>query len=235
MTGQTVSSTPFEESTQGGDIYYLSACDQGLISRVALADMSGHGCDVASVADELLQLIRRHISTWDQSEVMRGLDRALGAGTRDSQYATAVVLGYFREVSQLVFTLAGHPRPLWLHARENRWEFLEHDTARPTPPLAELPLGLISGTPYQQTVVDLAPGDLVILYTDAVFESKDRDGEELGLERLLELAQALPITSPTVAGRALLAAVKRFRHGRPPDDETLIVLHRPQEGSTISR
>lgn len=57
--------------------------------------------------------------------------------------------------------------------------------ARPTPPLAELLLGLIPGTPYQQTVVDLAPGDFVILYTDAVFEAANGEGEELGLEGLL--------------------------------------------------
>jgi len=226
-----VYSRPFEQSLQGGDVHYLSVCDQGLISRVALADVSGHGCGVSSVAKLLLQLIRRHINTWDQSDLMSALDQTLGEGTRDSQYATAVVLGYFRELGQLVFTLAGHPRPLWFHADDERWDFLEHDTALAALPLAQLPLGLISGTSYQQTVVDFAPGDLVILYTDAVFESENEGGEQLGLERLFELAKTLPVDSPAAAGRALLSALEIFRNGQPSqDDETVIVLQRPQAG-----
>ena len=41
-----VHSEPLESTSGGGDVYYLSVCNAGLLSRVALADVSGHGPDV---------------------------------------------------------------------------------------------------------------------------------------------------------------------------------------------
>ena len=76
------------------------------------------------------------------------------------------------------------------------------------------------------------PDDLLLLYTDGVNESEDGQGEQVGLDGLLEIADGLPKTSAAAAGEALIAAVARFRGSAPPeDDETVIALHRhPQPG-----
>ncbi len=231
-----VCSRPFDQLASGGDVHYLSVCDRGLISRVALADVSGHGQAVTSEAELLLDLMRRHINTWDQSEFMRDLDASLFEDQQGAQYATAVLLGYYRKGGQLVFTNAGHPPPLWFHAAEQRWAFLEHGNAPAATPLSGLPIGLISGTSYQQSLIDFAPGDMVILYTDAILEAVNQEGRQFGPARLFELAKTLPTGSPAVAGRALQGAVKDFRNGAyAGDDETLIVLQRIRENFAEER
>ena len=61
-----VYSMPIESSTGGGDVHYLSVCNAGLVSRIALADVSGHGPEVNTVAQLLLRLMHRYINDWDQ-------------------------------------------------------------------------------------------------------------------------------------------------------------------------
>ena len=220
-----VYSAPFE-SSRGGDVHYLSVCDEGRLSRIALADVSGHGAQIHIVAESLLQLMHYYIDTWDQSAFMRDLGRTFGETQADARYATAVVLGFHRELSQVAYTNAGHPAPLWFHASEERWGVLSEDEM-PSAALTDLPLGLIRGTEYQQTFATLGPGDLLILYTDGIIEAENYAGELLGTQRFLELAKGLPTDSPEAAGRSLLSKVDKFSGGlRAGDDQTLIVLQR---------
>ena len=93
--------------------------------------------------------------------------------------------------------------------------------------IVNLPLGLIPGTSYSQTAIQLEPGDLLLLYTDGVSEACDESGTQLGLERLLSIAHSLPTESPVAAGEGLLAAVSGFRGTAPAgDDETVLALQR---------
>jgi hypothetical protein len=69
----------------------MSVCDHDLISRVALADVSGHGRVVSTMAETLQRLMRENINVWDQSDFIRGLnDTFLLSG--QNKYATAIVL-----------------------------------------------------------------------------------------------------------------------------------------------
>ena len=220
-----VYSKPLEASTGGGDVHYFSVCSGGLISRVAVADVSGHGPGVSPVAETLRTLMRRHIDTWDQSDFMRDLDRSFREDREGSEYATAAMLGFFRKENQLVFTNAGHPLPLRYRAGENSWELLMEDEA--VAPLSDLPLGLIRGTTYRQTVVDLSFDDTVVLYTDAIVEIENVRGEQLRSAGLLELAKELPTDAPATLGRALVEDVHHFGAGQARrDDETVVVIQR---------
>jgi len=59
-----------------------------------------------------------------------------------------------------------------------------------------LPIGLIPGTDYRQTVLTLEPSDLLVLYTDGVTEAENYAGESLDREQLLKWAREAPIDSP---------------------------------------
>src|SRR5918996_1709513 len=74
-----VYSAPLELGHDGGDIHYLSACDQGVLSRVVLADVSGHGRAVAAVAEQLLRLVRRHMNRLEQPALISELSDSLQA------------------------------------------------------------------------------------------------------------------------------------------------------------
>lgn len=221
-----VCSAPFEGSS-GGDVYYLSVCDPGVLSRVVLADVSGHGAGVSEAAVRLQSHMYRHINAWDQSEFVRDLGETLRRDGLETNYATAVTVSYYPSTRQLMFTNAGHPEPLWYRASADRWEFLTDEVAATAGTLSGLPLGLIPGTSYRQSAVSLDPGDIIILYTDSLIESETAAGEQVGRDRLLDFAKQAPIDSPAEAGESLVRRVRAFvAASAPTDDETIIVLQR---------
>ncbi len=221
-----VASAPIHEGEGGGDLHYMSVCDYDLISRVALADVSGHGREVDVVTQALRKLMQKNINAWDQSDFMRGLNEAFGQGEH-KKYATAIILSFHRILGRLAFSNAGHLPPLWYHASEQAWGWLEEGTEAKK--IAGLPVGLIRGTEYSQTVVALKPGDLLVLYTDGITEASNDTGQELGRNSFLEWARQAPIDSPSALGENLLQRLESFRGASQNDDETLLILQREQE------
>ena len=119
--------------------------------------------------------------------------------------------------------------PLWYHHADRSWGWLEESRSSNPGQIAGLPVGLIRGTDYRQTVVTLAASDILVLYTDGITEARNGSGSELGHERLREWVRDLPVDSPAAIGEGLLDRLTSFRHGPPGDDETLIVLQRPRD------
>jgi serine phosphatase RsbU (regulator of sigma subunit) len=138
------------------------------------------------------------------------------------------VLGYNRVKGRLAFTNAGHLPPLWYHAAQQKWSWLEEEADPQARKVSGLPVGLIPGTDYLQTVITLAPLDLLVLYTDGVTEAENAAGQDLGRQRLLEWAQVAPVDSPKALGQSLMNRLEEFR-GNHNDDETLLVLQRVKE------
>ena len=222
-----VYSSPLK-SNSGGDLHYLSVCDYAIfsrvLSRILLADVMGHGQGVSTMAEQLHSMMQQHINTWDQSDLMKELNRSFRDGIIGVQYATLVILGYNSTNGQLAVTNAGHPPPLWYRGADHTWSWLDDTISSSSDKAAGLPVGLIPGTEYCQTVVPLAPSDRLLLYTDGITEAENHSGEQLGPDRLLEWAQLLPPGSAAEAGQAMLDRVDKFRSAPPTDDESLIVL-----------
>lgn len=225
-----VASVPINEEEGGGDLHYMSVCDYDLISRVALADVSGHGNEVNAVTQTLRNLMHKNINAWDQSDFMRGLNDAFRQ-TGNDKYATAIVLSFHRVMGRLAFSNAGHLPPLWYHAARKAWGWLEEGIEAKK--VSGLPVGLIPGTDYSQTVVTLKPSDFLVLYTDGITEAGNETGQELGREQLLEWARQAPVDFPRLLGEALLQRMELFRGKVRNDDETLVVLQREKESRLL--
>jgi phosphoserine phosphatase RsbU/P len=211
-------SEPTEQSLKGGDVHYVSLCSKGLLTRLALADVSGHGPSASDTAILLRNLIHKHIDTWDQSELMRELNNSLTGRTTNSQYASALLFAYYRPTAELVFTNAGHPPALWYHAATKSWDWLEAGTAM-THQIEGLPLGLIEGTAYIQVAVQIEPNDLLLLYTDGITEARNAEGEMLEREGLLAMVQSFEAKNPAQMANGLIARLNEFRNGAEPDDD----------------
>jgi hypothetical protein len=84
--------------------------------------LGGRGHDVSAVTETLRELMRQNIKLWDQSEFMRGLNDAFN---KSKKYATAIVLSFHRITGRLAFSNAGHLPPLWYHAAQRSWGWLE--------------------------------------------------------------------------------------------------------------
>lgn len=227
-------SVPHEQSERGGDIYYLSNCAAGLITRFVLADVSGHGEQVAEIARALRALMRRHINTADQTRFAVALNGELSSLGIAGRFATALLLTYFAPTDHMIVCNAGHPRPLIHRASYQGWELLDsrspggRNTTERGPGaigIANLPLGILDPTDYEQFAVRLEEGDVLVLYTDALIEARDRDGKELGEEGLLDLVKGCSMGMENDLGEAIRQRVA-VRTGREAldDDATVIVL-----------
>ena len=197
---------------------------------MALADVSGHGSEVDAATQTLRKLMHKNINAWDQSDFMRGVNETFGQ-SGDHKYATAIVLSFHRVLGRLAFSNAGHLPPLWYHAAQRAWGWLEEGTEAKK--VSGLPVGLIPGTEYSQTVVALKPSDLLVLYTDGITEAGNETGQELGREQLLEWARRAPVDSPRALGEDLLQRLELFRGKVRNDDETLLVLQREKESRLL--
>ncbi len=219
-----VYSTPLEAGRDGGDVHYLSVCSKGMVSRIAVADVAGHGSYASSTAGNLRKILQRHTDNWDQAALMWELNEAFAREPREGLFATAAVLGFYLETGELLFSSAGHPPALWYRAREKSWEVLQDGTPYSVE-IGGLPLGLIPGTAYFQTGVRLGSGDTLVLYTDGITEARNPTGNELGQKGLLEMLRAAKPASPVDTCQNLLSALNAFRGDQPRhDDETLLVL-----------
>jgi sigma-B regulation protein RsbU (phosphoserine phosphatase) len=92
---------------------------------------------------------------------------------------------------------------------------------------AGVPLGLLADVAYDRLVVKPQSRDLLVLYSDGVTEATSPAGDELGRDRLMNLARTLDSSSPETLGTQLTSAVRAFRgDGEPLDYETIIVIQR---------
>src|SRR6516164_7496033 len=219
-----VYSKPFGQAQRGGDVYYVSSCATGRISRLLLADVSGHGTSVASTAADLRTLMRRFVNRLDQKEFVRLLNEQFTALSRHGSFATAVVTTFFAPTRRLSLCNAGHPRPL-LRSADGRWSFLGHQDHPEKKGPRNIPLGIFQVADYEQLDVELDPGDCLISYTDALIESCDADGEMLGEEGLLRIVNPLgDIPAERLIPSLLQEITERFPKNLAADDVTLLIL-----------
>lgn len=221
-----VYSTPIDPGAGGGDVHYFSVCSKGMVSRIAVADVAGHGRGASSMAEKLRIVLQKHTDNWDQIILMQELNEAFARESAKGQFATAEVLGFYIETGELLFCNAGHPPALWYRTGENSWEFLQASTPS-SAGVTDLPLGLIAGTSYCQGGVRLSVGDMLVLYTDGITETMGISGSRLGQDGLMKLVKSLPADSPADFSRALVSGVQAFREDQScRDDETLVVIQR---------
>lgn len=100
---------PFRSSDGGGDVYYLSSCASGRITRMLLADVSGHGASVAPVAVALRDLMRRNINFIKQTQLVASLNSQFESISATGCFATALVSTFFSPTKTLSVCNAGHP------------------------------------------------------------------------------------------------------------------------------
>jgi sigma-B regulation protein RsbU (phosphoserine phosphatase) len=208
-------------------VHYVSVCTNCIVSRVALADVSGHGTAVAALGVTLRGLMSRYLLALEQNGLMRDLNRAVYTGLDTVHYATMVAVGWHGRRDVLVLSNAGHPPPLWYRASRDEWRWLETASAPERNRPAGVPLGLLAEAEYGRVVIRPEMADLVVLYSDGVSEALNETGDELGRDGLLDIARGLDRRSAECFGQQLTSALRGYRgHGAALDDETIIVLRR---------
>jgi len=219
-----VYSKPFGQAQRGGDVYYVSSCATGRISRLLLADVSGHGQAVASTAADLRTLMRRFVNCLDQKELVRLVNEQFTALSGHGSFATAIVTTFFAPTRRLSLCNAGHPRPLLFRVLDGRWAFLGHPDHFERKGPRNVPLGIFQLAEYEQLDIELDPGDCFVGYTDPLIESCDANGEMLGEEGLLRIVNLLgDVPGEQLIPSLLREIAERFPRNLDGDDVTLLV------------
>jgi serine phosphatase RsbU (regulator of sigma subunit) len=175
------------DGPHGGDIHYLSVCGSGLLTRVCLADVAGHGDAVAAVGREMYGQLRRSVDTMDERRVLRAIDRRVST-TPLATITTAVMVTYYPPSRRLTVSYAGHP-PAWFYtAASGTWSPIDPEPARSSSrgPVG-LPLGTGLAPGFTRRRIPTSQGDRLLLLTDGVLEATSPDGEEFGQAGLARL------------------------------------------------
>ncbi len=218
-------SKPFGQAQRGGDVYYVSSCASGRISRLLLADVSGHGKSVASTAADLRTLMRRFVNRLDQKEFVRLLNEQFTALSRQGTFSTAVVTTFFAPTRRLSLCNAGHPRPLLFRNFDGRWSFLGHEDNPGKKAHATFLLAFFNSPTMNISTLNLIPATACVSYTDALIESCDADGEMLGEEGLLRIVNLFgDIPADKLIASLLQEIAERFPENLSADDVTLMVV-----------
>jgi len=227
LTG-TIFSSPCSGEA-GGDVYYLSACSAGLVARLALADVVGHGEAVSQMSEWMYDSLRRNMNRPDPSRIFEDVNRrALAKGI--GAMTTAVCLTYYSLRSTLYFCYAGHHSALIYRKSEKRWRRLDiSESGRRLP--RNLPLAVDGSVRFDVNTAKIEAGDRILIYSDGLTEAPNRNGGQFGEPRLCRILESHADESCHSLGEMLLTNLRRFtgRCGWPEahfdhDDVTFVLL-----------
>jgi serine phosphatase RsbU (regulator of sigma subunit) len=209
---------------RGGDVHYMSVCGSGLLARVCIADVLGHGDVVSQVSAQMHAHLRRSVNVLDERRVFRDMDRRLEAiGVR--AMTTAALLTYYSPSRRLTLSYAGHP-PAWLlSSADRRWTRLPVEGNDRAAGARNLPLGTGFEPSYGRARRRLALGDRLVLVTDGVLEAPSPGGDEFGDAGVERVLHDTTLQSPESLVRALLDALAAHTGSTTPvaDDMTIYV------------
>lgn len=225
-----IHSRPYQQADSGGDIHYVSSCASGRITRLLVADVSGHGVKVSDLAVKLRGLMRQHVNKIDQRRFIEKINEDFSTLRDQGGFATALATTYHSPAAEFTFTNAGHPYALYYRQRTCAWEIVNPRETRSTrnssEPISDLPLGVFDQMSYREVSLRAEAGDLALIYTDSLVESKRSDGAMLGVEGLKDLVATCEATSPDTLIGELLDKIRGLSSDNLTDDDTTVVLMR---------
>jgi sigma-B regulation protein RsbU (phosphoserine phosphatase) len=212
--------------TVSGDYYDFVALDSNRVA-LAIGDISGKGISAALLMAHVQSALRAQLHRnrngeeaavsriVSPSRVLSILSDQLYGSSPPEKYATFFLGLYADEGGELIYTNAGHLAPMLVR----RGQVLRL-------PGDGFPVGMFPGALYDQQVMNLEPGDLLVGFTDGVTETPNRDGEEFGDKRLTELL-VLHSDKPLdrIAGE-ISASVATWTGDLERHDDTTVVLAR---------
>lgn len=200
-----------------GDYYDFLPLGPGRLG-FALADISGKGISAALIMASLQAALRSQAlfdgrGPGSTGEIVARLNQHLFRSTSADRYATFFYGVYDAHTRRLEYTNAGHPAPFCITG-----EKVQRLSAGGTV------LGLFDDRRYESQVIEVPPGSLLIAYSDGLTEAEDPNGQELGEQRLLDVALRLRQEPARVVLKNVLEMVDRWTGPvEQMDDITIIV------------
>lgn len=198
----------------GGDCYGVLPLSHNRLA-LAVGDASGKSIAAALMISSVQSSLRTAASFAgnDAAAVLRAVNSQAHASSLADRYAT-LFYGIFDGTARtLRYVNAGHNPPLVI--RQDR-SMIRLQTGG-------VPVGIFPSWTYEEGLVQLRPGDLIIAYPDGVTEAVNPAGEEWGVEGLRKAADESDAQCPNDIACAIFTSMDEFSRGRQTDDATVIV------------
>ena len=224
----------------GGDCFNVTRVSETALS-VFICDVMGHGVRAALVT-AMLRALEEQLGekAADPALLLGEMNRALCHIFEESEvlvFASACALTVDVSDGGVLFANAGHPSPLLVRRQRGRVESLQRvvphgrqAVGRPAAAEPDAPhtrggpaLGIFSQAEYSNQSCEVAAGDVLLLFTDGLFEVENPVGEwfsEVGLREAIGRCVGL---STEALIQAAVAEAERFAEGRPFPDDLCVV------------
>jgi serine phosphatase RsbU (regulator of sigma subunit) len=200
----------------GGDFYDFYFVNKDTLAFL-IADVSGKGIPAAMFMMNAKAVLKSYAeSGLDVNKVFTLTNEKLCEGNDAGMFVTAWMGFLNTETGEVTFANAGHNPPLVRHA-DGSFEYLKVR--------AGFVLAGMEGVKYRKNELQLAPGDVIYLYTDGVTEATNINDELYGEDRLLALLNANKEASMEELCKLVKEDVFAFAGEAPQfDDITMLAL-----------
>lgn len=201
----------------GGDFYDLFEMPEREFGLV-ISDVAGKGVPAALFMATSRTTIRgAALSHPDPADTLGEANRLIYADTRADLFLSSFYSVLDAGSGRVRFANAGHNDPLWYRAGTGTVEAVR---------LRGIVLGVLPDITLAQSAVELAPGDMLLYYTDGVTEAMNDADEEFGEERLVQVLRQCGDADLVDVMRNIDTAVREFVNGAPQSDDFTAVAAR---------
>ena len=197
--------------TVGGDYFDIFHLSDGRTAFI-IADVAGKGLGAALLTTMLQGALSGIRIGIEPARLFNHINQFLFEHAEVDRFAT-MFLGILDREGRFEFLNAGHPSPFLIRRGEVAEPFGE----------GSYPVGLMPDVEYSSNRAQLAPGDILVLFSDGVTEAMDPDDEMYGGRRLREVLTDLYDASLDHLQKTVLASIHDFTRGAAQaDDITLL-------------
>ncbi len=206
----------------GGDYYDFFTLPDGRLGLV-VADVSGKGIPGSLGMTMARSVLRSQAfsNSWP-AETLRKTNEVIQPDLPPGMFVTVFYAILDPAAHRVLCANSGHHPAILLRPSEGVYAVAPRGIA----------LGVATPDEYHvsELAVDLAPGDLFLLYTDGVSEAMNAAREEYGEERLMDLLLRNSSREPAGMARALVEDLHAFTSGAPQNDDITLVFARRERG-----
>jgi len=198
----------------GGDYYDFIPLEGGRM-LIALGDVSGKGTAAALLMSSLHAAMHgQFTANRPLHEAITAVNKYLADNTPANRFVTLFVAELDPSNGVLKYINAGHNPPL-IGRTDGRIEQLQS---------GGFPLGILPSAEYEVGEALLAPGEVLVVYSDGVSEANNLKEEEFGLERLSEVVRRNLSASASGLRDKVESALSSFTQTAPANDDITLVI-----------